>query len=585
MKRWLAQDPIRSFALAAGVLGVVLYAGTLAHPFHYDDRHSIQYNPHLRSLAKIPEYFTDLHTFSSDSRGTMFRPLVLISYALNYALGGQDPRGYRLVNLGLHVFCATLLFAWLRRALDWQSAWVGGLVFLVHPTHAEPVNYLSSRSDLMVSCAYLGALLLIARNQWGGAAAAFAGGLLSKEVAITLPLLAGLQQGWARVRLAWRPYLGLGLIGLGYVALVSLNRFLPGSLAKAPRGWGAQLLTQLKGYVYYAWIFIMPARLSVEHQFFVSSGLDGVVAAAGLLLGSCCWLAWRGRGHLGGQGWLWFVIALAPASLVPLNILVSERRLYLASAGLCLILAWLWQRLPKGRRLGLLVPFLVVLLATLSEKRNPVWASEVALWEDAVAKGPQMYRSCANLGLAYKHAGRDQEALRQLRLALELKPDYADAWVEVGNLLNDQGDAQAAEAYAQALRYNPALEGAHYNLGNLAQGRGEWQAAVDYYQQALRLNPGFAEAHNNLGQAYEALGRAEEALAEYRRALDLNPELAQAWYNLAAALEGGGQRAEAAAAYRRCRELLLADPEYERNAQYREFARRSLEAAQRLGGN
>jgi tetratricopeptide (TPR) repeat protein len=585
VKTWLGRHPVLGFALAAGAVGMLLYGGTLAHPFHYDDRHSILYNPHLRSLGKIPAYFTDLHTFSSDSRGAMFRPLVLVSYALNYAAGGQDPRGYRLVNLLLHLGCAVLLFAWLRRALDWRAAWVGGLVFLAHPTHGEPVNYLSSRSDLMVSCWYLGGVLLAARGNWAGSCAAYAGGLLSKEVAITLPLLVGAQQGWSRVRLAWRPYLALGLIGLGYLALISLNRFLPGSLAKAPRGWGEQALTQVKAHGYYLWLFIMPARLSVEHQFFVSSGLDAPVVFAALLLGSLCWLAWQGRGHLPALGWAWFLLALAPASLVPLNILVSERRMYLASAGLCLALAWLWQRLPR-RRLGWAAPLLVVLLAALSERRNPVWASEASLWEDAVAKGPQMYRARANLALAYKHQGREEEALRQMRQALDLRPDYADAWGELGNLLADRGEPEgAAEAYTQALRHNPQFEGAYYNLGNLVQGRGEYARAAELYQEALRHNPGFAEARNNLGQAYEALGRGEEALAEYRRALELNPELAQAWYNLAAALEGRGEAQEAAAAYRRCRQLLLADPAYRENAQYREFAGRALERAQRLEGN
>lgn len=584
IRRW-PLSPAARFALVALLLGALLYGGTLSYPFHYDDRHSIQYNPHLRSLANVPAFFTDLHTFSSDSRGTMFRPLVLLSYALNYAVGGQGVVGYRLVNLGLHLLTAALLFAWLRQRAGEGPAWAAGLLFLVHPTHAELVNYLSSRSDLMVSCWYLAGLLLLARHRWGPGGAAFAGGLLSKEVAITLPLLAVLQQGWQRARLAWRPFLALGGIGAAYLALISLNRFLPGSLAKAPRAWGEQVLTQIKGYVYYLWLWVMPAHLSVEHQFFVSSGLDAAVLSAGLLLGSLSWLAWRGRRQLPALGWAWFALALAPASLVPLNILVSERRMYLASAGLCLLLAWCWPQLgPRRRRWA--GAGLVLVLSALCLGRNPVWATEVALWEDAVAKGPAMFRARANLGLAYKHAGRDEEALQQIRQALALKPDYADAWVEVGNLLSDRGEVrEAAAAYTRSLQYNPSLEGAHYNLGNLDQGRGDWQGAVAHYREALRLNPTFAEARNNLGQAYEALGRPEEALAEYRQALDLDPGLAQAWYNLALALEKRGGGEEAARAYRRCRELLLADPDYGQNPQYQDFAGRALEAAQRLGGN
>ena len=575
-----------TFALVAAILGMVLYSGASTNPFQYDDLHSIQYNPHIRSLGNLPSFFTDLHTFSSDSRGTMFRPLVLISYALNYAWGGQGVAGYHWFNLFLHLLCALLLYALLSRSLGEPAAWVGGLVFLLHPTHAELVNYLSSRSDLMVSCWYLGAMLLAAQGRWAGACMAYAGGLLSKEVAITLPVLVGLQRGARQVRDRWRPLVVMGLIGLGYLALISLNRFLPGSLAKAPRGLGEQLPTQLKAFVYYLWLFCMPSRLSVEHQFFVSSGLDAPVFFAALLLGSLCLLSLRHLRRLPAYGWAWFMLTLLPASLVPLNILVSERRMYLASAGLCLVVAWLWQRAAAGRRPWLVAALLMGVLALMSVARNQVWASEVRLWEDAVAKGPGMFRARANLALAYKHQHRDQEALGQLRLALHIKPDYADAWAELGNLFFDQGDAQGAEAaYRQALKYNPSLEGVHYNLGNMAQRRGEWAQAIDYYQTALRYNPGYAEAHNNLGQAYEALGRQPEALAEYRQALVDNPELAQGWYNLAVMLEKTRELAEAKKAYQRVPPLLRADPEYRENPQYQEFARRAEEAVIRLGGN
>ncbi len=572
------------FFLTACALGIAIYAGARHNPFHYDDRHSIQYNPHIRSLENLPRFFTDLHTFSSDSRGTMFRPLVLITLALNYALGGQDVEGYRWANLFLHVLCSTLLFALLRRlGAGGPASWAVGLLFLVHPIHSEPVNYISSRSDLLVSCFYAGGLLLALQGRWGGSCAAYVFGLLSKEVAITLPLAAALFQGWSRVRRQWRPYALLGLVGLGYVALIAANQFLASSLAKAPRGLGEQVLTQLKAYVYYLWLFCMPVRLSVEHPFLVSSGLEAAPLLAALFLGSLGFWAARRPGLLLSGGLGFFAVALLPASLVPLNILVSERRMYLASAGLCAAGAWLWQHSGRGRWPASVTLGLLFALMCLS--RNQVWASEASLWEEAVARGPQMFRPRANLALAYKHQGREEEALAQLQAALRLKPDYADAWAELGNLRHDRGDWQGAEeAYRKAIEYNPALEGAYYNLGNVAQGRGEWEAAIAYYQEALGRNPRYAEARNNLGQAYEAVGRLEEAVAEYRKALADDPDLPQAWFNLGAALERQGEGSQARDAYQRAQQLLLADPEYPENSQYREFARRARAGFLRLGG-
>ena len=73
---------VRVFAVFA-VLAVVLFANALENPFHYDDKHSIVKNKHLRSLRNIPHFFVDPGTFSSERQGTMFRPLLLVSYALN----------------------------------------------------------------------------------------------------------------------------------------------------------------------------------------------------------------------------------------------------------------------------------------------------------------------------------------------------------------------------------------------------------------------------------------------------------------------------------------------------------------------
>ena len=100
--------------LTLAVLAVVVYVNALDNPFQYDDKHSVQYNPSIRSLANIPEYFSDLNSFSSDPRGAMFRPLLLVTYALNYAVHGQRVAGYRWVNLALHVGCSLLLMALLR---------------------------------------------------------------------------------------------------------------------------------------------------------------------------------------------------------------------------------------------------------------------------------------------------------------------------------------------------------------------------------------------------------------------------------------------------------------------------------------
>ena len=574
--------PVARAVLVFALMGVGLFFNALDNPFHFDDRHSIEYNRHLRSLTNLPDFFTDPGTFSSERRGTMFRPLLLSSYAFNYALHGDWIVGFRLVNLGLHVLCAGVLFAIARYwGRPEREAWAVGLLFLLHPLHGEPVNYISSRSDLLVGLCYLLALGWAFARPWSSGLA-YGAALLTKSVAITLPIAAAIRAwcmgGWNQLR---RPYFAV-LLGLSavYVGTIIANRFLGSSLEKAPRDFDLQLWIQLKAMVYYLWLFCMPRSLSVDHPFTVARGPgEWPVLLAGLLLLSIGCLAFVARRRIEAMGFGFFILALLPASVMPLNILVSERRMYLASAGLVTIAIWAWGRMAYRRQRAALITGTVAcaLLALMTWNRNPVWASDVRLWEDAVAKGPGMFRARANLGLAYAKEERWIEAIDQLDKALEIKPDYADAWVELGNIRHRLGRLGPAEAaYRRALEFSPDLEGVYYNLGNLALGRGEAERAIELYEETLRRNPDFANAHNNLGQALEKMGDGSGAMQHYQAAVERDPELGGAWFNLGAALERSEEKRSARDAYIRAHELLLDSPEH------RDYAERASQAIGRL---
>lgn len=174
---------------------LLVYANSLDNSFHYDDEHSIQKNIHIRDLGNFPRFFTDPSTFSVDHDKGMFRPLLLVSYALNYAYGEYDVASYHVVNLGLHAAIACMLWAliWSLGASR-QAALVAGLLFALHPIGSEPVNYISSRSESLAALFYVGALLaFVAKGahetnryrivSW----LCLVAGLLSKSSAITLP--------------------------------------------------------------------------------------------------------------------------------------------------------------------------------------------------------------------------------------------------------------------------------------------------------------------------------------------------------------------------------------------------------------
>ena len=99
----------RTGALLVFLVASLLYANTLGHGFHYDDFHSVVHNPHIRSLENLPAFFTDPQLFSTDPQQAMYRPVLLVTYALNYAWGAEAPLGYHLVNILLHGANAALV--------------------------------------------------------------------------------------------------------------------------------------------------------------------------------------------------------------------------------------------------------------------------------------------------------------------------------------------------------------------------------------------------------------------------------------------------------------------------------------------
>ena len=96
--------------------------------------------------------------FSVDINKSMYRPILLLTYCINYALGGYDVIGYHIFNVLIHI-CNSLLLRAVVIGLGYSSGagLLAGVLFVVHPLTTEPVNYISSRSDSLAAMFYLGA--------------------------------------------------------------------------------------------------------------------------------------------------------------------------------------------------------------------------------------------------------------------------------------------------------------------------------------------------------------------------------------------------------------------------------------------
>ena len=558
----------RVWLLPASILVFVgvFYSNSLDNGFHYDDSHSIVENYHIRSLARIVDFFVDPTTFSREPAMAMYRPVVQTTYALNYALGKYRPLGYHLVNIALHGIAA-LLFYLVISALTGQRllGWCGGSFFALHPVQSQAVNYISSRAEILGVVGILAAfyLLVIKKSHRVWALLVFALALLAKSTALALlPLMLIYEWMQAPGQRRWKAHIPVWGLALAYLGLIKANGFLSRSMAQEVRPYTEHLWTQIKALVYYLKLVFMPVGLSVEHGFKTSQSLgEAAVLSSLAVVLSLIFLALSGlrRDSWGSQAVLWFGASLGLTFLVPLNVLINEHRLYLAVGGGMLgILGYLGQQ-PR-RSLGVLGGILLVLMGVLTWQRNVLWQDDLTLWQDAVGKGPDMFRAQSNLGLAHYERGELERARLAFARALELNPHYGKTWSNLGLVYEGQGEFALAEAaFARALDLHPGLAGTHNNLGRLQFKAGKFSAARSNLEQALALDPFYVAAKVNLGLLQQRSGRLEAALQTYKEALELDPDYAPAHNNLGLAYAEQGRLEEGLTALR---QALRLDPDY-----------------------
>ncbi|MEW6750776.1 MAG: tetratricopeptide repeat protein [Candidatus Latescibacterota bacterium] len=559
--------PARSGHALAGAAALVLlvaavFANSLDNGFHYDDTHSILDNHQLRRLANLPRFYADPGTFSREPGMAMYRPLLVTTFALNYAAGGYAPEGYHLVNLALHAACAVAVFALLRGLTGAGAAWACAALFAVHPVQTQVVNYISSRSEVLAALGVLVAYQLSGRpGRRPLAVACYAAALLGKETAVALPLLLLARQGVRRRPAGWwRAHLPFWGVTLAYLVLITANHFLTRSLTQDVRPYGQHLLTQAKALAYYAQLVAMPVQLSVEHPLGLAGGpLQATVLASLALAGSVAWLAWRG-GAVAGLGVGWIGAGLAVCTLVPLNVVVNEHRLYLPLVGLLVVLAAALRPGRTGLPLSAAAAGCLALFTVLSWQRNYAWRDDLSLWGGAVARAPGSFRAQSNWGLALYEAGRLPEARGALERSLALEPAQAKAWNTLGLVHDAEGDGAAARAaFSRALGLRPELAGTRVNLARLSLVEGRPEEARALLVQALQDDPACAPAHVTLGLLLQRQGALEAAIGEYEAALAVEPGSAAGRTNLALALEETGQGERALAELRR---VVAQDPAY-----------------------
>jgi tetratricopeptide (TPR) repeat protein len=580
--------------------GVLAYSNSLSGPFIIDDGVTIVDNTHIRQLWPLSRALV-----ADRESPVAGRPLVNLSFAINYAMGGLHVVGYHLVNVALHVLCALLLFGVVRRTLVLPSlhlaerstpiALATALLWLVHPLNTEAVDYLTQRTELMMGACYLLTLYAairareapqakngrdLAHTRWLVLAVIACGlGMACKESMVTAPVMVWLYDRifHEETRPTRWPF---------HVALAAMWLVLVVLSWSGPRihsaGWSAgvsvwmYLLNQALMIVRYLRLALWPAGLVLTYGYprplTLGSVLPAVVLVVALLGVTVASLRLAPRlGFLGA----WFFVTLAPtSSIVPIATEVgAERRMYLPLMALLLLavlaLDWLTLHLPSlalpgaarsapGARAAAapgtpLRPSAPAAPGTPFERRQPVMWLIVA----ALATG---------CGLATRSRNREYQSGLMMAQTVLARWPTGYAHLLMATELIAVGDHHAAlgqlrEAVAGAPR-------AHYALGFELIEAGQWDAALDHLQAFVRQEPEMLEvvsARNQIGRILLRRGEIDAAADQFRLVLQMNPRFGEAHRNLADALMARQRFSDAIGEYQRYLTGHPRDPEALRN--------------------
>lgn len=430
---------LRRACLFVGVVALAVYVGALSNGFAWDDWHIIGNNALVHAPSGIWRSFGQPY-WPPAFGGLLYRPLVLASYALDWQLGG--PLWFHLVNVLWHVGASLALTVLAARWTNPRAGLLSGLVFAVHPVHVEAVAYVVGRADLMAAVFVL--LAVYTAVEWGNpwfSAAAWGLGLLAKEIAVVAPALVAvawwLGAGAPRPpRKRWLVFAGAwGLVAAICLAVraVALRPY-PGLAGQAPvflgQTFAAVRLTAVSELVDFARLLAFPLTLRADYspaeRTIVTGVTDGrFLAGVAVLLvwaGLTAW-AWRRGRRVEAVGLLWTALAYLPVSnlLIPIGVLMGERNLYLASAGLALALGAALSRVPTRP----LVAVLVVLLAAgaaLTIRRVPVWRDNLHVTKSMLEDSPRSYQAHMAAAGVFLEAGRPGRALEAARAASGIYP-------------------------------------------------------------------------------------------------------------------------------------------------------------------
>lgn len=536
-------------------MGFIVYGNSLPGTFVGDDFILIMQNINVHELSfeSVARLFTleffDITNFLGRmrfGRGGYYRPLCLLSFAVDYQIWHFVPFGYHLTNIILHIFGTIAVYLLALKCMQKKAAgFIVAALFLVHPIHSRYVASISGRTDLLCFIFSLLTVVFYAKRQsvslkrsknWFSFLSlfSFACALLSKEMAIMFPFViilydACFKRDFFSKRILNRSitYAAYGLVLILYLTIRSrilnlgVSHFLDVSISINPWlrmitvvhiivGYLVKLLIPLN--IYYSWHYV-----SVVQSFWTAHSIIFVLFVSFILW--ALFKSWRhDRVIFFGIGWF-FITYFTVSNVIPLytalaehSLFTGEQFLHIPMVGFIIVIVRLFMRVAqeKGKKVKTVLVWLfigvVIVYSLMAAYYNIAWNNAWYYNVQVIKQDPWNAGARNDLGIEYMKDGCYEAAANVFRSAITAQEKkkgrlkYSiNPYLNLVKIYCRLQNHEQAKKYAQeALLHFPNSYLAFYFMASIYSGEGKMQEAIEYCRKALYMNPLFTEAKDRL---------------------------------------------------------------------------------------
>lgn len=571
--------------LAVGI--ILTYSNSLHGPFHYDDFMDIRDNPTIRHIWPVRDVF-----YISGS-GFMTRPIVNLTFAINYATGGLNPFHYHLTNLCIHICASLALLGVVRRTLSLPTfkgqfwghistlSLVSAALWALHPLLTESVSYITQRYESLMGLFVLLTFYCVLRmvdspapSKWGVlASGSCLLALGSKEVAVSVPILIFLfdrifmagsfRRAWEERRILYMGLLAAWAI-FAFIQVHPVERTFAGFGLTLP--WWRYALNQPNVVLHYLHLAIWPYPLNFDYLWRVANTwnqlVPGIVVISILLI-LTLWAFFR-KPYVAFLAIFFFFILAPTSSVMPILDLAVEHRMYLPLISVVLIVVFSIYHIVlisnKNHRINsalsrgiavLLFSATLAALGALTYLRNEDYQNSIDIWRDAVAKAPDNPRAHHNYAFNLAEAGYVDQALHEYQIAISQAPNMPLFHGNYGELLGKLGRYQEGLVELRmAVRLDPKNYKYYYTLGTLLLRKGSLDNAIICLDEAIQINPKAGVPYAGLASAFLTKNQLGKALEQIHKAISLEPYIPGFHYQLGVILLRLGDLPEARRSFR-----------------------------------